>query len=226
MPGVTGKDVIITLCGLYNHDEVLNAAVEFSGPGVASLSMDARLTIANMTTEWGALVGWFPVDAVTIAYLEGRNLLLRKHGIRRITEMNLLKWRTSPPMPDKDAVYAGRIVLNLDDVTPHVSGPDTVQVMQSLPEIEQKKIAIQKAYLVSCVNSRLEDLSAAARVLHGKKIAPGVKFYLAAASMEVEDEAVKRGIWQTLLDGRGRAASAGMRALHRAWVLACWSRVR
>ncbi len=198
--GVTGKDVIITLCGLYNHDEVLNAAVEFSGPGVASLSMDARFSIANMTTEWGALVGWFPVDAVTIAYLEGRNLLLRKHGIRRITEMNLLKWRTSPPAPDKDAVYAGRIVMNLDDVTPHVSGPDTVQVMQSLLEIEQKKVAIQKAYLVSCVNSRLEDLSAAARVLHGKKVAPGVKFYLAAASMEVEDEAVKRGIWQTLLN--------------------------
>ncbi|MFZ0705487.1 MAG: homoaconitase [Candidatus Korobacteraceae bacterium] len=199
-PGVSGKDVIITLCGLYNHDEVLNAAVEFSGPGVASLSMESRLSIANMTTEWGALVGWFPVDAVTIAYLEGRNLLLRKHGIRRITEMNLLKWRTSPPAPDKDAVYAGRIVLNLDNVTPHVSGPDSVQVMQSLPEIEQKKIAIQKAYLVSCVNSRLEDLSAAARVLHGKKVAPGVKFYLAAASMEVEDEAVKRGVWQALLN--------------------------
>ncbi len=198
-PGVSGKDVIITLCGLYNHDEVLNAAVEFSGPGVGSLSMDARLSIANMTTEWGALVGWFPVDAVTIAYLEGRNLQLRKHDIRRITEMNLLKWRTSPPAADADAVYAGRIVLNLDDVTPHVSGPDSVQVMQSLAEIEQKKVAIQKAYLVSCVNSRLEDLAAAARVLEGKKIAPGVRFYLAAASMEVEDEAVKRGIWQTLL---------------------------
>jgi len=199
-PGVTGKDVIVTLCGLYNHDEVLNAAVEFSGPGVASLSMDARLTIANMTTEWGALVGWFPVDAVTIAYLEGRNLALRKHDIRRITEMNLLKWRTNPPTPDKDAVYARRIVLDFDDVTPHVAGPDSVQVMESLAEIEQKKIAIQKAYLVSCVNSRFDDLSAAARVLRGKKIAPGVKFYLAAASMEVEDEAVKRGIWQTLLN--------------------------
>src|SRR5579884_3229057 len=158
-PGVSGKDVIITLCGLYNHDEVLNAAIEFSGAGVASLSMDARLSIANMTTEWGALVGWFPVDAVTIAYLEGRNLLLRKQGIRRITEMNLLRWRTSPPAPDKDAVYAGRIVLNLEDVTPHVSGPDTVQVMQTLRDIEPKKIAIQKSYLVSCVNSRLEDLS-------------------------------------------------------------------
>src|SRR5512135_1561499 len=70
-PGVTGKDVIVALCGLYN-DEVLNAAVEFSGPGVASLSMDARMTIANMSTEWGALVGWFPVDAVTIEWLRER----------------------------------------------------------------------------------------------------------------------------------------------------------
>ena len=208
-PGVTGKDVIITLCGLYNHEEVLNAAVEFSGPGVASLSMDARLSIANMTTEWGALVGWFPVDSATLAYLEGRNLVLRKHEIRRISEIKLLKWRTNPPAPDKDAVYAGRIVLNLNDVTPHVSGPDTVQVMQSLAEIEQKKVAIQKAYLVSCVNSRLEDLAAAARVIHGKKVAPGVKFYLAAASMEVEDEAVKLGHWRTLLDAGAEALPAG-----------------
>ena len=68
--GVTGKDVIITLCGLYNREEVLNAALEFTGPGVASLSMDARLSIANMTTEWGALVGWFPVDEITLDYLE------------------------------------------------------------------------------------------------------------------------------------------------------------
>jgi len=198
-PGVTGKDVIITLCGLYNREEVLNAAVEFAGSGVASLSMDARLSIANMTTEWGALVGWFPADEVTIAYLEGRNLELRRKGILRIPEEKLVEWRSNPPQPDRDAVYAGRIVLNLDDVTPHVSGPDTVQVMESVAEIAPRKVAIQKAYLVSCVNSRMEDLAAAAKVLRGKKIAPTVKFYVAAASMEVEDEAVKRGIWQVLL---------------------------
>ena len=74
-------------------------------------------------------------------------------------------------------------------VTPHVSGPDTVQIMQSVAEIEKKKVAIQKAYLVSCVNSRLEDLTAAAQVLEGKKVAPRVKFYLAAASRLVQDEA-------------------------------------
>jgi homoaconitate hydratase len=208
-PGVTGKDVIITLCGLYNQEEVLNAAVEFSGPGVASLSMDARLSIANMTTEWGALVGWFPVDNVTIAYLEGRNLQLRRKGILRIPAEKLVQWRNNKPRPDDDAIYAGKIALDLNEVTPHVSGPDTVQTMQSVAEIEKKKIPIQKAYLVSCVNSRIEDLSAAARVLHGKKVTPTVKFYVAAASMEIEDEAVKRGIWQTLLDAGAQPLPPG-----------------
>src|SRR5437764_14308887 len=61
-PGVTGKDVIIALCGLFNKDEVLNHAVEFLGDGVANLQMAARMTIANMTTEWGALAGIFPFD--------------------------------------------------------------------------------------------------------------------------------------------------------------------
>lgn len=199
-PGVTGKDVIITLCGLYNHEEVLNAAVEFSGPGVASLSMDARLTIANMSTEWGALVGWFPVDAITLTYLEERYRRLRAERITRIPNENFAEWLINPPAPDPDAVYAGRIVLDLSQVTPHVSGPDTVQVMQPVAEMAKKRIAIQKAYLVSCVNSRLEDLAAAANVLRNKKVADSVQFYLAAASRSVQQEAEARGIWQVLLD--------------------------
>ena len=198
--GVTGKDVIITLCGLYNHDECLNAAVEFTGPGVASLSMDARLSISNMTTEWGPLVGWFPVDAVTIQYLRGVHQRLKAIGAERFSEKDIDGWEKHPLGPDAVAVYAARITLDLAQVTPHVSGPDTVQAMQSLAEIEQKKVVIQKAYLVSCVNSRLEDLAAAAKVLEGQKVAPGVKFYLSAASKWVQEEAEKRGIWQTLLD--------------------------
>ena len=135
--GATGKDVIITLCGLYNHDEVLNAAVEFTGPGVASLSMDARFSISNMTTEWGPLVGWFPVDEVTIKYLRSVQQRLAAQGIERFTEDDIANWAENPPQPDPDAVYAARIVLDLAQVTPHVSGPDTVQVMASLAEIEK-----------------------------------------------------------------------------------------
>ncbi len=208
-PGVTGKDIIITLCGLYNQEEVLNAAVEFAGPGVASLTMDARLSIANMTTEWGALVGWFPADAVTLSYIERLDRELRSQGIERISDRRLEAIRTNPPAPDADATYAGRIVLDLAQVTPHVSGPDTVQMMQSVAQIEKKKVAIQKAYLVSCVNSRLEDLTAAAQVLEGKKVSPMVKFYLAAASRLVQDEAERRGVWQTLLNAGAQPLPPG-----------------
>ena len=198
--GATGKDVIITLCGLYNHDEVLNAAVEFSGPGVGSLSMDERFSISNMTTEWGPIVGWFPADAVTIEYLKRVHQRLKALGVERFTEADLTKWANDPLRPDPDAAYAAKITLDLSQITPHVSGPATVQVMQSVAEMEPRKVAIQKAYLISCVNSRVEDLDAAAKVLMGKTVAPGVQFYLGAASKWVQEEAERRGTWQILMD--------------------------
>ena len=196
--GVSGKDVIITLCGLYNQ-EALNAAVEFSGPGVASLPIDARLSISNMSTEWGPIVGWFPVDEVAIRYLRRTHDRLLELGVERFTVADIERWSKAPPQPDPGADYAARIVLDLSQVTPHVSGPDTVQTMQSLAEIERKRIAIHKAYLVSCVNSRIDDLEIAAWVLCGKKVAPGVKLYVGAASAWTQQEAEKRGVWQALL---------------------------
>ena len=198
-PGVAGKDVIIALCGLYNRGEVLNASVEFSGPGVAHLSMEARFTIANMSTEWGALVGWFPVDDITLSYLSKRGLMLAQRGIHRFAQSDLAAWRYDPIAPDPDAAYAGRIVLDLEDVVPHVSGPDTVQVMRSVADIAAERVRIDKAYLVSCVNSRSGDLEEAARVLKGRHIAPHVRFYVAAASKETADEAHASGAWDALV---------------------------
>jgi homoaconitate hydratase len=153
-----------------------------------------------MSTEWGPIVGWFPVDHVTIHYLRDVYQRLEEQGVRRFTETDIEQWIKAPPQPDPDAIYSARIVLDLSQVTPHVSGPDTVQMMKSLAQVETDKIAIQKAYLISCANSRVEDLEAAAWVLCGKKVAPGVKFYLGAASAWVQQEAEKRGVWQALLD--------------------------
>lgn len=198
--GVTGKDVILVLCGLYGEEEVLNAAVEFAGPGVASLSMDARMTIANMTTEWGALAGWFPADEVTLRYLESRRAHLGARGIHRIRDADLERWRVDPLAPDPDAAYAAEIVLELGDVSPHVAGPDTVQAVRPLQHVERERIRVHKAYLLSCVNGRLEDLEAAARVLAGKKVAPGVALYLAAASREIQEAAERSGAWGVLLE--------------------------
>src|SRR5512146_1426387 len=197
-PGVSGKDVIIALCGLYNKEEVLNAAAEFAGEGVAALSMEERMSIANMSTEWGALVGWFPPDAKTFAYLRERRAV--GATAERISEDEWRNLEANPPMPDPEAEYAAKIKLDLSTVTPHVSGPDTVQTMASVAVIAQNKVAIQRAYLVSCVNSRLEDLAAAAKVLKGKKVASSVNFYVAAASKDVQARAEALGYWKILMD--------------------------
>ena len=207
--GVTGKDVIITLCGLYNHGEVLNAAVEFTGPGVPSLDMDSRLTISNMTTEWGALVGWFPADAVTEAYLRERSKVLARMGIDRLPAGAVEELVAKSPTPDADAVYAARIVLDLSTVTPHVAGPDSVQVMTSVRDMEEQGMPVHKAYLVSCTNSRFEDLAAAARVLEGKKVADGVELYIAAASREVQERSEAAGHWRMMLDAGAIALPPG-----------------
>ncbi len=208
-PGVTGKDVIITLCGLYNQGEVLNAAVELVGPGVAGLSMDARMSISNMTTEWGALVGWFPPDEVTLAYLRSRLHVLEAAGVSRLGEDDIAAWETDPLLPDPDALYAGQITLKLGEVSPHVSGPDSVQVMRSVADMEGDRVSIQKAYLVSCVNARLEDLEAAAAVLRGKRISEGVEMYVAAVSREVQEAAEASGAWGALLEAGAQPLPPG-----------------
>ena len=208
--GVTGKDVIITLCGLYNQGEVLNAVIEFGGTGIAGLSMDERLTIANMTTEWGALAGWFPVDEVTVAFMtERREWLLGKGITDRITEKDLAAWRDNPPCSDEDAHFAAVIDLDLDAVTPHISGPHSVQVMTSLADMHRQQKKINKAYLVSCTNSRLSDIEQAAAVVDGKQVAAGVELYIAAASQPIQEQAEQSGAWGKLLEAGAIALPPG-----------------
>jgi len=212
-PGVTGKDVIVTLCGFFNQDEVLNHAVEFIGGGVAALTIDDRLAIANMTTEWGALVGIFPTDGATINWLKARISFVEKRGLAgvpsdkdgkgqhpRLNMKRLKQLEENIPQADADAFYAKELTLDLGSVSPHVSGPNHVKVMTPVAEMRKRKVKINKAYLVSCVNSRVEDLAAAAQVVRGKKVADGVEFYVAAASSEVQAESERQGDWQTFLD--------------------------
>lgn len=200
-PGVTGKDIIITLCSLFNKDNVLNCAIEFSGPSIIQIPIDDRLTIANMTTEWGALAGVFPVDARTLSWVSDRSNKLNKgakhprynsESIRSLSD-NILK-------PDSNATYAKLITLDLSSVEPNVSGPNSVKIATSARELEKKCIKVDKAYLISCTNSRESDLKAAADQINGRKIMSGVEFYIAAASKEVQKESEINGDWQKLLD--------------------------
>ncbi|KAI5119455.1 hypothetical protein M0805_008391 [Coniferiporia weirii] len=223
LPGVTGKDVIVALCGSFNKDEVLNAAIEFTGTGISCLSVDDRLTISNMTTEWGALVGVFPVDNVLLKWYDG---VLKKLELRtfatdssasippppeqpRLNKRRLDALKATVLRSDPGASYSSHLVFDLSTLVPHVSGPNSVKVSTPLPELEAANIAIQKAYLVSCTNSRASDISAAAAVLKGRKVASGVDFYIAAASSVVQQESEKRGDWDALISAGAKVLPAG-----------------
>ncbi|KAJ7671642.1 hypothetical protein DFH06DRAFT_1178231 [Mycena polygramma] len=223
-PGVTGKDVIVALCSSFNNDEVLNAAIEFTGDGVATLSVDERLTIANMTTEWGALVGVFPVDETLLQWYDR---VLAKLELRtfsspemaalippppehpRVNRRRLDELRSTSLHSDNDAAYSSHLIFDLSTLVPHVSGPNSVKISTPLPILEESRVAIQKAYLVSCTNSRVSDIAAAAAVMRGNKVAPGVEFYIAAASSAVQLESEKLGDWDTLLLSGAKALPAG-----------------
>lgn len=229
-PSVTGKDVIITLCGYFNKDEVLNCAVEFVGDGVAGLSIEERLTISNMTTEWGALVGMFPFDERLREFLMARAQHFEERSknngraerrntggtgvspVRaRYTREDVERWWSERDAiaPDSDAFYAREMTLDLSTVSPHVSGPNHVKTMTSVAVLDQKRIPINKAYLMSCVNARLEDLAQAAEVVRGRRVADGVEFYLAAASSEVQADAKRLGYWDDLLKAGARELPPG-----------------
>jgi homoaconitate hydratase len=227
--GVTGKDVIVALCGLFNNDEVLNHAIEFVGTDetMMSLPVDERLAIANMTTEWGALSGLFPIDGVLKGWLRYKATEASMYKApsptasitsSRFNHERLDELLSNPLTADKGAQYAKELYLDLSSLAPYVSGPNSVKVATPLPELEHQNINIDKAYLVSCTNSRRSDLAAAAKVFKdaaaasdGKipRIADGVKFYIAAASLPEQQAAEEQGDWQALLEAGAQPLPSG-----------------
>lgn len=220
--GVTGKDVIIALCGLFNSDEVLNHAIEFTGSEetMRSLPVDDRLAIANMTTEWGALTGLFPIDSLLQAWMRSKATTSAlfdapKDGAR-FTHQRIDDLIQNQLVADKGAKYAKSLYLNLSTLSPYVSGPNSVKVATPLRDLEPQNIELNKAYLVSCTNSRASDLAAAAKVFKDAstegapaKIAEGVEFYIAAASIPEQTAAEEAGDWQALLAAGAKPLPAG-----------------
>ncbi|KUI54487.1 Homoaconitase, mitochondrial [Cytospora mali] len=213
-PGVTGKDVIVALCGLFNSD-VLNHAVEFVGSEetMASISVDNRLTISNMSTEWSALSAMFPIDQTLERWLRYKATEAAMFPDRttreRITHEKIDELYANPVRADPGAHYAKQLYLNLSTLSPYISGPNSVKISTPLSDLALKKIKVDRAYIVSCTNSRASDLAAAAKVFQdaakangGKipKIAPGVQLYIAAASTREQEIAEDEGSWQTLLE--------------------------
>ncbi|SCU85281.1 LADA_0D06634g1_1 [Lachancea dasiensis] len=215
--GISGKDIIVALCGVFNKDQVLNHAIEFTGESLEKIPVDYRLTIANMTTEWGALSGLFPVDETLMNWYRAR---LQKVGADhpRINHQTLdqLAEKSKSLKADADAIYAKKLVIDLSTLTHYVSGPNSVKASATVQDLSQQDIKVNKAYLVSCTNSRLSDLEAAAHVVcptgdinQINKVAPGVEFYVAAASSEVENDAKASGAWEKLLRAGCKTLPAG-----------------
>ncbi|KAI1376890.1 mitochondrial Homoaconitase [Hypoxylon crocopeplum] len=220
-PGVTGKDVIIGLCGFLNQDEVLNHCLEFAADSetLRSIPIDDRLTISNMTTEWGALSGLFPVDENLISWYRARATtaaMFDSPTKDRINHKRIDDMIENRLEADPGATYAKEFYINLSTLSPVVAGPNSVKIANPLKKLESQNIALDKAYLVSCTNSRSSDLAQAAKVFReaakdGKpaKISPGVKFYVAAASVAEQKIAEEAGDWQVLLDAGAQALPSG-----------------
>lgn len=151
--GVTGKDVIVALCGLFDKDDVLNHAIEFTGAEetLRSLPIDARLTIANRTTEWGALSGLFPMDGLLQGWLRAKATMSAldtsegRLGNERFSHTRLDELFESQLTADKGAQYAKSLHLDLNTLSPYVSGPNSVKVATPLNELEEQDIKINKA---------------------------------------------------------------------------------
>lgn len=214
--GVTGKDVIVALCGLFNNDEVLNHCIEFEGSPetMASIPIDDRLAIANMTTEWGALSGLFPLDQTLQGWLrfKATEAAMYKAGTATADRFNherLSQLIENQLVADKGAKFAKELYINLSTLSPYVAGPNSVKVATPLLDLAQKDIKVNRAYLVSCTNSRSSDIAAAAKVFKDAaeqnngvvpKIPDHVSFYIAAASLPEQKAAEEQGDWGTLLE--------------------------
>jgi 3-isopropylmalate/(R)-2-methylmalate dehydratase large subunit len=180
-PMVTSKDVILHIAGKYSTEVAQYKAIEWSGSAVDAMSMDARLTMGNMSVELGAKFGIFRADEKTIAYLKGR------------TDKPI-----EPVDPDPDAVYAQTHVIDASALEPQVALPHNVGNVK--PVSEAGNIVIDQAVIASCCHGRIEDLETAARIVKGKKIPKSVRFFVAPASWEQYKEALDKGIIGTLVD--------------------------
>jgi len=190
--GVFAKDIILYIITKLGADGVTYKAVEFAGPVINGLSMDGRFTICNMVVEMGAKVGFMPQDKLTIEWLKSH--MDKKSKIQDISA-------------DKDAVYERIIEFDISRLEPQVSRPHSVDSAVAAGKL--KNIKIDQAFLGTCTNGRIEDLAVAAKILKGKKIAPGVKFIVAPASRDIFLQAIERGIIDVLVESRAAVLPPG-----------------
>lgn len=181
--GVCAKDVMLFLCGRFGLDGGQYQAVEYGGSAVQALSMQERMTLANMTAELGGQVGLIAPDEITHAYLLDAGV--------DVSADEMDRWRS-----DEGAPLLAHHRLAAADLVPQVAAPHSPA--NAAPAADYAQQAIDVAYLGACTGAKLDDLRMAARVLRGRHVAAGVTVMVAPASLRDQEQAQREGILKVL----------------------------
>jgi 3-isopropylmalate/(R)-2-methylmalate dehydratase large subunit len=179
--GVYSKDVALDIVRKFTAKGATYKAIEYTGPVIKKMSIEARATLTNMSIEFGAKTSFVVPDKKTIDYL-------KKRGIKKI----------KPVYPDKDALYEKVVEIDVSKLSPLVARPHSVDSGIEIEKIEGEKI--DEAYIGTCTNGRLEDLMIAAKILKGRRVKTGVKLLIAPASRRVLKEAYNKGLIKVFLE--------------------------
>lgn len=178
---VFSKDIMLYIAGKYGTDVAQYKAIEWTGSTVDDLGIDARLTMGNMSVELGAKFGLFKADEKTLAYARER------------TDKAFDPVDCTP-----GEVYDEQYTIDGSVLDPQVALPHSVGNVKRATDV--KGIKIDQAVIASCCHGRIEDMEIAVKMLKGKKVHPGVRFYVAPASWDVYSAAMDKGILRALMD--------------------------
>lgn len=181
-PWVSGKDLVLYLINKIGDDGALYQALEYHGEAIDALSVEGRLTMANMAIEAGAKNAVFPCDAKLLAYEETR-----------------AKRPQDPVEADRGASYAQTYEWDATDLEPLVSFPHLPSNTRPVSQAMQEKIKIDQIFIGSCTNAKIEDLRIAAKILKGQKLAPGTRGVAIPASHNIWLKALEEGIIEILV---------------------------
>lgn len=178
---VGGKDVILSIIGMIGVDGALYKSMEFTGEGLANLTVEDRLCMANMAIEAGGKNGIFEVDEQTRVYIDGR--------VQRDYEVFTA---------DADAEYDAVYEIDLSKIVPVVALPHLPENVKPVAETDDNKI--DQVIIGSCTNGRIEDMRAAAEILRGRHVAKGVRCIIIPATQAVYRQAMDEGLFTVFLD--------------------------
>ena len=222
-PGLTAKDMILGAIGQVGVAGGVGYVVEYAGDAIRALSMEQRMTICNMSIEWGARAGMIAPDETTFAYLEGRPHAPAGEEWERAVE----DWRSLAS--DPDAVYDTHVIVDVAELVPQVTwgtnpgmvvpvtgtvpdpatfpdaddqvaGARALEYMGLRPGQPIEEIRIDRVFIGSCTNSRIEDLRAAAEIVRGRTVDPAVTALVVPGSAQVRRQAHEEGLDQIFLD--------------------------